>query len=200
VHRKVFEEFDRICRERQAGGDILEIGAMDSTDSLLRLPALRGARSKVGVDLAGGLSTCKDFQILQADANELSCFPDASFDTVLSNAVHEHDRFFWRSLAEMRRVTRPGGLIVIGVPGFTQLSGEALLGRLSRLSMLRPLIGGRAAGLVASTLCLKIHLFPGDYYRFSPQAVQEVFLEGLRDTEVRTVLTPPRIIGAGVKT
>jgi len=199
VHRKVFEEFDRICQERKARGHVLEIGALDSADTLLRLPALRGARSKVGVNLAGGSSTCNDFQILQADANELSCFPDASFDTVLSNAVHEHDRFFWRSLAAMRRVTRPGGLIVIGVPGFAKLSGERFLGCLSELPILRSLLGGRAAELAASTLCLQIHLFPGDYYRFSPQAVREVFLEGLQETEVRTLLIPPRIIGAGVK-
>jgi SAM-dependent methyltransferase len=199
VHWKVFEEFDRICREREAGGDVLEIGAVDSANTLLRLPALRGARSKVGVNLAGP-STCPDFQILQADANELRCFPDASFDTVLSNAVHEHDRFFWRSLSEMRRVTRPGGLIVIGVPGFTKLPGEGFWGRLCRLPILRLLLRGRPADLAASTLCLQVHLFPGDYYRFSPQAVREVFLEGLQETEVRTLLIPPRIIGAGVKT
>jgi len=200
VHRRVFEEFNRICTEREAGGDVLEIGAVDSADTLLRLPALRGARSRVGVNLAGGPSACGDFQILQVDANDLTCFPDASFDTVLSNSVHEHDPFFWRSLVEIRRVTRPGGLIVIGVPGFTQLSGERFVGRLSRLPIIRPLMRGRAAGLVASTLCLRIHLFPGDYYRFSPQAVREVFLEGLQEIEVRTVMLPPRIIGIGVKT
>ena len=199
VHWKVFEEFDRICRERHAGGEVLEIGAVDRADTLLRLPALRGARSRVGVNLDGRQSACKDFQILQADANQLTCFSDASFDTVLSNAVHEHDRFFWRSLAEIRRVTRPGGLIVIGVPGFTKLRGEVFLGRVSRLPIIWRLGRGRLAGLMASTLCLGIHLFPSDYYRFSPQAMQEVFLEGLKETEVCTVLVPPRIIGVGVK-
>jgi SAM-dependent methyltransferase len=200
VHWKVFEEFDRICRARGAGGDVLEIGAMDSADSLLRLPAIRGARSRVGVNRDGRQSACKDFQILKADANDLTCFADASFNTVLSNAVHEHDRFFWRSLAEIRRVTRPGGLIVIGVPGFTKLSGEVFLGRVSRLPIIWRLGRGRLAGLIASTLCVGIHLFPADYYRFSPQAMREVFLEDLQETEVFTVLIPPRIIGVGVKT
>ena len=173
---------------------------MDSADSLLRLPSLRGARSRVGVNLDGRQTACNEFQILQADANNLTCFADSSFDTVISNAVHEHDRFFWRSLAEIRRVTRPGGLIVISVPGFTKLSGEELLGRVSRLPVIWRLGRGRLAGVIASTLCVGIHLFPADYYRFSPQAMREVFLEGLQETEVYSVLVPPRIIGVGVKT
>ena len=198
MHWKVREEFERICRARAAGGDVLEIGAMDSESTLLRLPALRGARSRVGVNLDARQTACKDSPIIQADANRLTCFADASFDTVLSNAVHEHDRFFWRSLAEIRRVTRPGGLIVISVPGFTKLPGEAFLGKVSKLPIIWRLGRGRLAGFMASTLCVGIHLFPADYYRFSPQAMQEVLLEGLLDTEVYTVLAPPRIIGVGV--
>jgi hypothetical protein len=29
--------------------------------------------------------------------------------------------------------------------------------------------------------------------------VREVFLEGLRDIDVRVVMTPPRVIGMGIK-
>ena len=194
MHQKVFEEFDRVCRERGAGGDVLEIGAVPAEDSLLFLPALRGARSRVGLNLAAPV-VFQGCRIIQADANEMRCFADASFDTVLSNAVHEHDRFFWKSLAEIRRVTRPGGLIAIGVPGFDKLKAERWFGRMNRVPLLRRLTGA----LAASTLCLQIHRFPSDYYRFSPEAVREVFLEGLLEVEVRTMLLPPRIIGAGVK-
>ena len=52
MHPRVFEEFERICRTRGAGGDVLEIGAVPSRESLLFLPALSGARSRIGVDLA----------------------------------------------------------------------------------------------------------------------------------------------------
>jgi hypothetical protein len=45
MHDSVFAEFDRICRTRGAGGDVLEIGAVASDDTLLCLPALRDARS-----------------------------------------------------------------------------------------------------------------------------------------------------------
>ena len=47
-------------------------------------------------------------------------FDDESFVLVMSNAVLEHDKHFWLTLAEMKRVTRPGGLMVIGVPGFVK--------------------------------------------------------------------------------
>jgi SAM-dependent methyltransferase len=191
---RVFAEFESICRERSAGGDVLEIGAVPSEDSLLCLPALSGARSKVGVNLSGPAGY-RDFRILKANSNDMRCFADASFHTVLSNAVHEHDAHFWRSLDEIRRVTRPGGLIVIGVPGYSKLPVERMLGRASKLGLSRVL----RDGLGASTLTLQIHSYPGDYYRFSEQAVREVFLEGLGNTTVRTLLIPPRIIGVGVK-
>jgi SAM-dependent methyltransferase len=194
MHSKVFAEIESICRERVAGGDVLEIGAVPSADSLLCLPALSNARSKVGVNLQTAASY-RDFQIRQANANHLDCFADSSFDTVLSNAVHEHDARFWLSLAEIRRVTRPGGLIVIGVPGYAKLPMERTLRRISKLWLPRNL----RDALAASTITLQNHDYPGDYYRFSAQAVREVFLDGLRDTEVRTLLLPPRIIGVGVK-
>ena len=176
---------------------MLEVGAVPSGDSLLCLPALAGAKSKIGVSLDGPGSYA-DFEILRADANALSCFADESFDTVLCNSVLEHDKHFWKSVSEMKRVTRPGGLIVIGVPGFTTLPIERKASRvasiLSRLGVSRSMLDPWDA----STLTLRIHAFPSDYYRFSPQAVRDVFLDGLIDTELYTVMLPPRIIGAGI--
>jgi SAM-dependent methyltransferase len=42
-----------------------------------------------------------------------------------------------------------------------------------------------------------IHESPGDYYRFSPQAVEEVFLRDCVDIRVHDILRPPRLIGSG---
>jgi hypothetical protein len=73
--RKVFDFMSNLkTQARAAGGDVLEIGAMDSESTLLRLPALRGARSRVGVNLDARQTACKDFPIIQADANRLTCF------------------------------------------------------------------------------------------------------------------------------
>jgi SAM-dependent methyltransferase len=198
MHPSIFTEFDRICRARGAGGDVLEVGAVASDATLLCLPALGTSRSKVGVSLEGPFAHA-DFEVLRVDANDMSCFPDASFDTVLSNSVLEHDRYFWRTLAEIERVARPGALIVIGVPGFEKLAGERLASRTGRLPVLGSVLRRRLPWAFASTLTLQVHDFPADYYRFSARAARDVFLERLDAPEVRTLLVPPRVLAVGVK-
>jgi hypothetical protein len=54
-------------------------------------------------------------------------------------------------------------------------------------------------GVAASTPVLQVHDYPGDYYRFSEQAVREVFLSGYAVLEQRAVMVPPRLIGVGRK-
>lgn len=198
MHPTIFAEFDRICRARRAGGDVLEVGAVASGETLLCLPALRGAKSRIGVSLDGPFRHA-DFEVLRVDANDMSCFPDASFDTVLTNSVLEHDRHFWRTLAEMERVARPGALVAIGVPGFAKLAGERVASRAGRLPLLGSILRRHLPWTLASTLTLQVHEFPADYYRFSAQAARDVFLERLDAPEVRTLLLPPRVIAIGVK-
>ncbi len=192
MHPKQFRAFDRICAERGAGGSVLEVGAVPSGDSLLCLESLRAATGKVGVNLDGP-AAYRDFAILKADANDLTCFDDGTFDTVLCNAVLEHDLRFWKSLEEMRRVTRSGGLIVIGVPGFVESGPGKWLARIRRVPVIRALRAG------VSTPVLRFHGYPSDYYRFSPRAVTDLFMEGLRDVRVFSHMKPPRIIGSGFK-
>ena len=197
MHARVFAEFDRICRARGAGGDVLEIGAMPSRDSLLCLPSLTAARSRVGVNLAGD-TRFDGFRIIGANANDLRCFADDSFDTVLANSVFEHDPLFWRSLRELRRVARPGAVIVFGVPGYTSRGPERHLKRLARLPAVGAVVRRCAPSLLASTATLGIHNHPGDYYRFSPQAVRDVLLGGLDERDVSCILAPPRLLGSGI--
>ncbi len=198
MHPAIFTEFDRICRARGAGGDVLEIGAVASDDTLLGLPSLATARSRIGVSLDGPFRHA-GCDVLGVDANDMRCFADASFDTVLTNSVLEHDRHFWRTLAEIARVARPGALIVIGVPGFAKLAGERIASRAGRLPIVGTILRRCVPGALASTPTLQVHEFPADYYRFSPQAARDVFLEHLDATEVRMLLVPPRIIAVGVK-
>ena len=197
MHPAIFAEFDKICQTRSLRGTVLEIGATPDDSTLLNLPALAGASRKIGINQAGN-SNFKDFKILAIDANDMSCFADQSFDTVLCNAVLEHDPFFWKTLAEIRRVVRVGGLVVIGTPGYGEWRFEKKVRRgLARLARLFK----RPAGwpLQHATLTLSVHTFPGDYYRFSEQTFREVFFEGFNEVEIRSVLFPPRIIGAGIR-
>ncbi|MGK2859604.1 MAG: class I SAM-dependent methyltransferase [Thermoanaerobaculia bacterium] len=200
MHPKTYQEFERVCAVHGAGGSVLEIGATPHDTTLLCMNSLRGATAKIGVNLDGPWRH-RDFEILRGDANALE-FGDESFDVVLCNAVLEHDRYFWRSIAEIRRVTRPGGLVVIGTPGYTRFPADERMSRIKLRFMnvvwrLRFL--DRVHWLLKSTPTVEIHDAPGDYYRFSPQAFLEVLFEGMDKVEVNTIMFPPIIVGSGLK-
>jgi SAM-dependent methyltransferase len=63
------------------------------------------------------------------------------FDLVMCFDMLEHDNQFWVSVAEMKKVLKKGGLLVIGVPGIQ----------------------------------CPLHEYPCDYYRFTNEAVKEMF-------------------------
>jgi ubiquinone/menaquinone biosynthesis C-methylase UbiE len=166
------------------------------------MPCLSRLPSRVGLNLdraPGG--ECTGCHFVQGNANEMTGFADGAFSAVLCNATLEHDRHFWKTLSEIHRVTEPGGLVAIGVPGYASMGlvnsapRDSWFGRFLRLFAR----GAHSDWIGASTVTLGVHNFPGDYYRFSEQAVREVFMEGLVDVSVRLVLNPPRIIGWGRK-
>jgi SAM-dependent methyltransferase len=106
--------------------------------------------------------------ILKANAHHLP-FHDCCFDLVLCNSVLEHDPGFWLTVEELKRVAMNEALIIIGVPGFSNKS-----------------------------TVLPIHNYPGDFYRFSEQAMKKM-LDGLNEVKTVEIMNPPRIIGWGYK-
>lgn len=198
MHDRVHAEFGALCRRYPPGGAVLEVGAVPDASTLLALPELAGA-SRVGINLDGP-SRFGEFEIVGGNANAMPGFADASFDLVLCNAVLEHDPKFWLTLGEIRRVLRAGGIAMLGVPGY--LRGQTLGARLgARLAGLAGRVVRSAwfDGLAASTPVLQVHDYPGDYYRFSEQAMREVFFAGFEVLEQRAVMVPPRLIGVGRK-
>lgn len=85
----------------------LEVGSLDVNGSVRGL--FTGAY--VGVDMRDGPSV--DVVALGSALP----FPDASFDVVVSTELLEHDAAWWVSIAEMRRVLRPGGHLLITTRG-----------------------------------------------------------------------------------
>jgi SAM-dependent methyltransferase len=152
----------------------LEVGGYVGRKSLLRSPEIEKAE-RFCLNLVDQPSD-QGITPVVGNGNRMDMFEDESFDLVMCNATLEHDKNFWLSIAEMHRVTRPGGLLVIGVPGFVKRNRDTKQG----------------------TITFKVH-FDFDYYRFSEQAVREVFFEGMESVEVESILRPPRIIGHGFK-
>lgn len=206
MHPPIFAAFDRICRTRcqswagtgtGIGARVLEVGALATPDTLLRLPALQQAALRVGSNREA-LEARNGLDLVQVGADSLACFADGCFDAVLCNSVLEHDAAFWQTLAGIRRVARPGALIVIGVPGYVERQPISLLGRPVPGWMIR-LIDRIKPAMLASTPTLVPHNCPGDYYRFSPQAMREVLMAGCTQVEVEVLMHPPRIIGHGFR-
>jgi SAM-dependent methyltransferase len=176
MHPQIAEAIHQIVRDSgMTPARVLEVGGVVGPKSLLAAPELQQAEryclNLVPMRSSDGIRT------VTGSGNDMHMFPNESFDMVLSNATLEHDKHFWLTVAEMRRVLRPDGLMVIGVPGFLPNQPE---------------------DTSKSTSTFRVH-YKFDYYRFSTQAVEEVFFDGMYDVTLFPILEPPRIIGYGRK-
>jgi hypothetical protein len=97
----------------------------------------------------------------------------------------------------------PGPKSLLCLPGYADppLSRWRVAGRaLERAAGSNARLGRRIGRWLAGTPTLGIHNYPGDYYRFSAQAMTEVFLAGYQQVRVQAIMQPPRIIGWGRRT
>lgn len=86
---------DVVEREGLAGCSVLEVGSQDVNGTVRPL----FAGPYLGVDIAPARGVD---QI--ADAQDLSCFPDSSFEVVISTEMLEHCPRPWVAVAEIARV------------------------------------------------------------------------------------------------
>lgn len=124
---------------RQLRGDVLEIG-IAAGDTLVRLRKYdHYVTSYAGVDLSPGMveqarTATSGIEIpttlLVANAEDLSVFTDSQFDTVTASLVFCTMPDVPRALAEIARVCKPDGQIVLIEH---VLSPNPVLGRLMRL-------------------------------------------------------------------
>jgi SAM-dependent methyltransferase len=181
---KVFESFGKIVAAHFQGKRpraAIEIGAGNQT--LLSLPEFARSR-RVALNMLPFANPSPELQQCECvvgNSNQLSSFAEGEFDCVMSCSVLEHDKFFWRSVAEIRRVLAPNGLFVVGVPIYMTLPTD----------------------VKNTTLTFRRHglAYNADFYRFSEQCVREVVLEQLvPGGEVLVRRYPnPYFVASGVK-
>lgn len=193
MHPDVRRAFADIISKLPAPHRVIEIGQDRAHAALIDLPQLEKVAERVAAGFNAG-GTVPGISYLTASAHDLAVCPDGHFDLLLCNSMLEHDPHFWCSLAEMRRITKPGGYMVIGVPGFGAMTGP----RRGWRRLAHGLIAGRNVdAAAASTPTLGLHAFPDDFYRFSRSAVDKVLLAGCSERQVIEVMSPPRLIGVG---
>lgn len=196
----VYQIFQQILASTQIAGPILEIGATPGKDCLLNLPCLENIHPKIGIHLEEPVFE-KNYHIIQGNANHMPFFKDNYFHTILCNSSLEHDPYFWKTLSEIYRITAPGGLIIIGVPGFSGMGMHQFLTHNKIHNFLLCFLHRitRSDLFSAGTVTLGEHFFPGDYYRFTEQAMKEIFFQNCVDIQIYKVMQPLRLIGAGRK-
>lgn len=197
---EVYQTFESIFSSYQINGPVLEVGAYSGPESLLSLKGFENASQKIGINLDEQIHLT-DRSIVLGNSNDMHMFETGYFAAVVCNSTLEHDPYFWRTISEIHRVTAPGGIIAIGVPGYAEMGVNTFAGGKRKVKKLLHYLLKitRSSILSAGSVTLGIHNYPGDYYRFSEQAVRKIFLDGLTACEVHRVMHPPRFIGVGIK-
>jgi ubiquinone/menaquinone biosynthesis C-methylase UbiE len=111
-HRLIDELELELVRRYGAGRDILEAGC---GTGLLLAEAARVGRSALGLDLSHGMLTRardRGLRVLQGSLTAVP-LPDASVDLVYSMKVLAHVPPIREAVAELARVTRPGGHLLL---------------------------------------------------------------------------------------
>jgi len=111
-HRLIDELELDLIRRYGAGQDVFEAGC--GTGLLLR-EAAGFARSAVGLDLSRGMlapARARGLQVVQGSLTHVP-LPSASFDLVYSMKVLAHIQPIGRAIAELGRLVRPGGHLLL---------------------------------------------------------------------------------------
>ena len=116
MHTSVLDFGSRLLPAEITGKWVLEVGAQNINGSLRGYVEALGPSHYYGVDVVDGPGVD-----VICDASDLvECFGLESFDLVICTEMLEHCQEWQAALSNMKRVCRPGGLILLTVrgPGF----------------------------------------------------------------------------------
>lgn len=98
---------DQVAGHELAGGRTLEVGSLDVNGSVRTM----FTGEYVGLDMRPGPG------VDVVGLGDALPFDDASFDVIVTTETLEHDPAPWRTLAEIGRVLRPGGHLLLTTRG-----------------------------------------------------------------------------------
>lgn len=170
-------------------GPFLEVGAAAKLNSILAGRYFKGRPKRFAINMVDmempDEPEGERVTFLRCNANNMKrVFADGQFATVLCNAMIEHDKYFWRSLDEMKRVLAPGGILAVGAPGFV-----------GRKNIKADIISEK---YTSATLTMDVHAVP-DYWRFSRYAFKDVICEGLEFLETVVLGQVPVLVAVARK-
>ncbi len=188
MHPRVNEVYQQLAEKYEMKGPFLEIGVGHKQPAILSGPYFANRPDRFATNLAEvelEAEEAESIRFTRCNSQDMTgVFADGQFGTVLSNAVLEHDKYFWRSLDEMKRVLAPGGILAVGAPAYiprSQIQAGVINDKVPK-----------------ATATLDMHSRP-DYWRFSPMAFTEVICEGLELLDIMVVLRIPVLVAVARK-
>jgi len=176
-------QLEEILNQEKVKGKILAIGDSARDHAILNLKYFKensDITECVGINCdPKAIGNYNHFNIVLGNGNKMN-YPNDTFDMVLSIMLFEHDLFFWKTVDEIKRVLKPGGLFITAVPCFEdRISKEYNDG----------------------TITYMLHEAPNvdDYYRFSEKAIIKFFYSEFSNIQVRKYQQPPRLLVTGRK-
>lgn len=187
VRGRVIQEFCALARAYGAHGPFLDIGVGPPAESVLLEPDFEGEERRA----IGSHPSTEESGLVysRGNPNDMSeLYKDGQFSTVFWNGAIARDKYFWRTLDEIKRVLAPGGVLLVSAPAFSKNARFGL-----------KVVGARGSEIPNATVTARAQESLPDYLRFSPKALRDIVFDGFEVKEVRIAFVVPRVFGVGVK-
>jgi hypothetical protein len=184
---RIIQELCTLAKSHGARGPYLDVGVGSPEKTVLLEDQFKSdERRAVGSHASTEVDGLVYSHGNPNDMREL--YKDGQFSTVFWGGALARDKFFWRTLSEIKRVLAPQGVFLVSAPAFTKVARFGL-----------QVISAKGNEIPNATVTARADDVLPDYLRFSPRAIREMIFDGFDVREVRVALVVPRVFGVGVK-
>lgn len=185
LHNKIVAEYETLIRVHEVQAPILEIMHGQQQSAITMSGILAGKECHA---IGRGKSTAVGgVSFHQGNPNDMSAlFGDQCFSTVIWDRAIERDPFFWLTLAEIKRVLKPAGFLIVCAPGF---------GKTNKFGL--KITGAKGNVVPALTATRALDTQAADFWRASPQCMRKVILNDFDVREVKMSFFIPHLFAVG---